>query len=178
MIAVHPALLPSLLGLALAGLLMLRRFQRLATPQPLDERGRRRLVRRPIILLVLAGVVLLVPHSLAAYGAALLGALFGTGLAFWSAHHTRFEYADGQATRYIPNVWIGGGVFLLFVLRLLWRLWPLVTGQVSAAGAQGLDPAAFAGGNPLTVALFVVFVAYQMAYAVLMLQAARTPRLA
>ncbi|GAA5534456.1 hypothetical protein [Deinococcus aluminii] len=178
MTAAHPALLPSLLGLALLGLVLLRRFQRLATPQPLDERGRRRLARRPVLLLLLAGLLLLAPHSLTGYGAALLGALVGAGLAFWSAHHTRFDFgADGQATRYVPNIWIGGGVFLLFVLRLLWRLWPLLSGQMQP-GTAGFDPASFAGSSPLTTALFLVFVAYQTAYAWLVLHAARAPRLA
>ncbi|EYB69520.1 hypothetical protein DEIPH_ctg004orf0023 [Deinococcus phoenicis] len=176
MTAAHPALVPSLLGLTFMGLTLLRRFQRFATPQALDGRGRLRLSRRPVILLVLAGLVLLAPHTLAGYGAALLGAVSGAGLALWSAHHTRFEYgADGSATRYVPNAWIGGGVFLLFVLRLLWRLWPFLTGQVQ--GAPGFDPAGFAGGSPLTTGLFLVFVAYQTAYSWLVLRAARKPRL-
>ncbi|WP_272976888.1 hypothetical protein [Deinococcus geothermalis] len=179
MTATPPALLPPLLGLALTGLVLLRRFQRLATPQPLDEQGRHRLVRRSVFLLMLAGLVLLVPHSLADYGAALLGILGGTALAFWSAQHTHFDSGtDGQATRFVPNVWIGGGVFLLFVLRLLWRLWPFLTGLVPPAGTAGFDPAAFAGKSPLTLALFLVFVTYQVVYAWLVLRVARSSRLA
>ncbi|BDP42669.1 hypothetical protein DAETH_26380 [Deinococcus aetherius] len=180
MTAAHPTLLPSLLTLAVLALMLLRRFQRLAGPQALDERGRRRLTRRPVLLLILAGLVLLAPHGLAGYGAALLGAVVGAGLARWSARHTRFEYgADGHATRYVPNVWIGGGVFLLFVLRLLWRLWPFIAGQAlmqADAGAQGFDSSAFVSNSPLTTGLFVVFVAYQVVYAGLVLRAARTSR--
>lgn len=177
MTATHPALLPSLLTLGVLLLMLLRRFQRLAGPQPLDEWGRRRLVVRPVVLLLITGLVLLAPHSLMGYGSGVLGALVGVGLALWSARHTRFDRgADGHATRYVPNVWIGGGVFLLFVLRLLWRLWPFLTGQVQATGTQGFDPSAFVSSSPLTVGLFLVFVAYQVVYAVLVLRAANTSR--
>ncbi|WP_019587154.1 hypothetical protein [Deinococcus apachensis] len=174
MTAAHPTLLPSLLTLGVLVLMLLRRFQRLAGPQSLDAPGRRRLVVRPALLLLITVLVLLAPHTLAGYGAAALGALVGAGLALWSARHTRFDWgADGHATRYVPNVWIGGGVFLLFVLRLLWRLGPFLTGQVQTTGTQGFDPSAFVSSSPLTVGLFLVFAAYQVVYAVLIVRAAK-----
>lgn len=97
-------------------------------------------------------------------------------MAYWSAHHTRYDFGpDGKATRYQPNVWIGAGVFGLFVLRLLWKLWSLLSGQAdwAAQGSQGFDPSALAGSSPLTTALFALFAAYQIAYALLVLRAAK-----
>ncbi|SMB88783.1 hypothetical protein [Deinococcus hopiensis] len=178
MTAAHPALASSLVALACMALMMLRRFQRFATPQPLDARGQRRLARRPLILLVIGALVLLSAHSLAGSGAALLGALVGAGLASWSARHTRFEYGpDGHATRYLPNVWIGGGVFALFVARLLWRPWPLpIGGMPATTGGEQFDPSTFVGRSPFTTGLFLVFVAYQIVYALLVLRASRGGR--
>lgn len=51
----------------------------------------------------------------------------------------------------------------------------LLTGQLQAttAAPSGFDPAQFAGVSPLTTALFWVFVAYQIAYAALVLRAAQ-----
>lgn len=176
-----PAGLGLLIPAGLVAFMLLRRFQRFTTAQPLDARGRRRLMIRPIILAALALLVLFAPHSALGYVAALLGAVVGAGLAYWSAHNTRYEYGpDGQATRYVPNVWIGGGVFVLFLLRLISKLWPLLTGhsQMTTAASGGFDPAQFAGASPLTTALFWVFVAYQIAYALLVLRAARPHQVA
>ena len=176
MTATHPALLPSLLTLAVPMLMLLRRFQRLAGPQTLDTRGRRRLVLRAALLLLATGLIVPTRYSPAAQPAVALGTLVGAGLALWSARHTHFDRgADGHTTRYVPNVWIGGGVFLLFVLRLLWRLQPLLTGQGQTAGTQGFDPSAFVSSSPLTAGLFLVFAAYQSVYPALVLRAADAP---
>lgn len=165
--------LTTVLPLGFMGFMLLRRYRRFTGPQLLDTRGRRRLLVRPVILGVLALLVLALPHPLVGYLAALAGAVLGTGLAFWSVRHTRFEAGpDGQLTQYIPNFWIGAGVFGLFVLRLVWRLWPLLGGTGWAAGAT---PAAggLTGASPLTLGLFLLFAAYQVAYALLLLRAAR-----
>lgn len=166
------AALPVLIPAAFIGFGLLRRFQRLVQPQPLDARGNRRLIIRPIILTVMALFILAMPHPASGYLAALLGAAAGAGLAYWSSGHTRFEYGpDGQATRYLPNVWIGGGVFALFALRLLWRMWPFFSGQVNfdaplstvaGAGAAAPDMGQFVGSSPLTTGLFLLFVAYSL----------------
>lgn len=165
--------LTAVLPLGFMGFMLLRRYQRLTGPQPLDARGRRRLVVRPVILGVLALLVLALPHPLVGYLAALAGAGLGAGLALWSVRHTRFEAGpDGQLIRYVPNFWIGAGVFGLFVLRLVWRLWPLLGGEGWAAGSAP-DVGGLTGASPLTLGLFLLFAAYQMAYALLVLRAAR-----
>lgn len=174
--------LSMLVPAAALSFVLLRRYQRLTAPQPLTGRSRRRLIIRPLILGALALLILVAPHAPAAYLLALLGAAVGTGLAYWSAQHTRYEYGpDGKAVRYVPNVWIGGGVFALFALRLVWKLGPVLTSHVQAGAAAavdgagfpaaGFDPAQFAGSSPLTLGFFLVFAAYQIVYSLLIVRA-------
>lgn len=168
---VHPSLL-TLLGVAvLIGFVLWRRFQRLAGPQRLDARGRRRLVTNSLILGGIALLLLLTAHGLPGYGADGLGLAAGALLAGWSLRHTRFERdPDGHVTRYLPNAWIGGAVFGLFALRLLWRLLPVLDGQANHAPAS--LQASF-GGSAWTGALFMLFAGYQIVYQLLVLRQAR-----
>ena len=165
--AVHPSVWPLLGGGLLIVWMLFRRFRRTVGAQRLDTRGRRRLNTRSVILGTVLLLTLLAPHTLLSYGAGAVGLLIGAGLALWSLHHTRFDYdAAGEAVRYVPNIWIGGGVFVLFVARLLWRVMTIVMGsQIASAGANGsFDYSTFTSGSPLTFALFAIFVAYQIAY--------------
>lgn len=169
--AIHPGLLSSLGVAALIGFMLWRRFQRLAGPQLLSARGRRRLIIRSAILGVLAVALLLLAHGPLGYIADGLGLAAGTLLAGWSLRHTRFERGpDGQATRYVPNAWIGGAIFALFALRLLWRLWPALDGQMQ--GASSGFPTSLSS-SPWTGALFMLFAGYQIVYQLLVLRQAR-----
>ena len=164
---VHPSIWPLLGGGLLIVWMLFRRFRGTVGAQLLDARSRRRLNIRSVILGLLLLLTLFAPHTLASYGAGLVGLLIGAGLAYWSLHHTRFERnAAGEVVRYVPNAWIGGAVFVLFIVRLLWRVLPIVLGgQTASAGANGqFDYSTFTSGSPLTFALFAVFVAYQIAY--------------
>lgn len=168
---IHPSLWPLLGGGLLIAWMLVRRFRFTVGAQLLDTRGRRRLNIRAVILGVLLLLTLVAPHTLMSYGAGAAGLLIGAGLAWWSLHHTRFERsATGGAVRYVPNVWIGGAVFVLFVVRLLWRVVPVVLGgQFYNPSGNSFDPSqfnasTFTSGSPLTFALFTVFVAYQIAY--------------
>ena len=134
----HPGVWPVLGGGLLIVWMLIRRLRFTVGAQPLDVRGRRRLSTRSVLLGVVLLLTLVTPHTLMSYGAGMVGALIGAGLAFWSLHHTRFERdAAGAAVRYVPNVWIGSAVFALFVARLLWRVVPVVLGgQLSNTGAN------------------------------------------
>lgn len=152
--------------------MLIRRFQFTVGTQLLDARGRLRLAARSLILGVLLIATLLAPHTLTSYGAGFAGLLIGAGLAYWSLHYTRFERdAAGEAVRYVPNVWIGSAVFGLFVVRLLWRVVPIVlSGQFYNSAGNSFDPSqlsasSFTSGSPLIYALFAVFAACQIAYA-------------
>ncbi|GAA4006326.1 hypothetical protein GCM10022631_17150 [Deinococcus rubellus] len=168
---IHPSLWPILGGGLLTIWILVRRFRYTVGAQPLDVRGRRRLNTRSIILGVLLLLTLVAPHTLTSYGAGAAGLLIGAGLAWWSLHHTRFNRdAAGAAVGYVPNVWIGSAVFVLFVARLLWRVVPVVLGgQFYNPSGNAFDPSqfnasTFTSGSPLTFALFAVFVAYQIVY--------------
>ncbi|WP_420594991.1 hypothetical protein [Deinococcus sp.] len=168
---VHPSIWPLLGGGLLIVWMLFRRFRGTVGAQRLDARGRRRLSIRSVILAALLLLTLIAPHTLASYSAGIAGLLIGAGLAYWSLHHTRFEYdAAGEAVRYVPNIWIGGGVFVLFIVRLLWRVLPIILGgQFYNPAGNSFDPSqfnasTFTSGSPLTYALFAVFVAYQIAY--------------
>jgi len=176
----HPGIWPVLGGGLLIAWMLIRRLRFTVGAQPLDARGRRRLKTRSVILGVVLLLTLLTPHTLMSYGAGVVGALIGAGLAYWSLHHTRFERdAAGAAVRYVPNVWIGSAVFVLFVARLLWRVVPIVLGgQLSNTGANSFDSgqfgaSTFTSGSPLTFALFAVFIAYQIVYSFGVLRRAR-----
>ena len=164
----HPSFWPVLGGGLLIAWMLVRRWRFTVGAQLLDARGRRRLSTRSMILGALLLLTLAAPHTLMSYGAGAVGALLGAGLAWWSLHHTRFERdAAGAAVRYVPNVWIGGAVFALFVARLLWRVVPVVLGsgaQFKSSAGGPPDLSTFTSGSPLTFALFAVFVAYQTLY--------------
>lgn len=181
MAAVHPSVWPILGGGLLMVWVLIRRFRYTVGPQPLDAGGRRRLLIRSLLILgILLIATSLVSHTPLSYGAGMAGLLIGAGLAYWSLHHTRFEQGEaGEAVRYLPNVWIGSAVFGLFVLRLLWRVVPIVLGhQFYNSAGTSFDPSqfnasSFTSGSPLTYALFAVFIAYQIAYALGVLRQTR-----
>lgn len=170
------AALPTLMPLGFLAYMLVRRFQRLATPQPLQGKAQRRLLVRPLVLTVVVLGVLAAPHTLGSYASAVLGALLGLGVALYSVRHTRFDYdAYGVAVRYIPNAWIGGGLFALFMGRLLVKLWPMLTGGFPQhlSAQPHLDPTTFIGHSPLTTGLFTLFAAYQVVYSLLVLRRAQ-----
>ncbi|WP_237724837.1 hypothetical protein [Deinococcus alpinitundrae] len=179
-VPLRPSIWPVLGGGLLIVWMLIRRLRLSVGAQSLDARGRRRLTTRSVILGAVLLLTLIAPHTLTSYGAGAVGALIGAGLAYWSLHHTRFERgATATAVRYLPNVWIGSAVFALFVVRLLWRMVPMVLGgQLDNTSGNSFDPgqfnaSTFTSGSPLTFALFTVFVAYQIMYSFGVLRRAR-----
>lgn len=176
----HPGVWPLLGGGLLIVWMLIRRLRFTVGAQLLGVCGRRRLKTRSIILGAVLLLSLIAPHTPTSYGAGVVGALIGAGLAYWALHHTRFERdAAGAAVRYVPNVWIGSAVFALFVARLLWRVVPIVLGgQFYDPSGNSFDPgqlgaSTFTSDSPLTFALFSVFVAYQIMYSFGVLRRAR-----
>jgi hypothetical protein len=119
-------------------------------------RPRRILVR--LVILSVATVVILV-MTLAMPVLALTfagGAVLGVGGAFIGLRHTKFETTD-KGHFYTPNTYIGVGLSLLLVGRMIYRMASLY----NATPAAG-QPAPFQ--SPLTLFIIGLTVGYYLAY--------------
>jgi hypothetical protein len=112
-----------------------------------------------ILLLLIVGCLLLpaAMRSTAFLLAILTGVLAGVALAFWGAAHTRI-LRDGDRQYYVPHTYTGIAVSLLFIGRLIYRLF-----QVSGSPDQGISAAAMVR-SPLTVGLYFLLMGYYVCY--------------
>jgi hypothetical protein len=148
---------------ALVVFVIYRRFRRNFGRQPLLPV---RMRVRMVLMLIVGG--LLLPsalHSLGLLSALLAGVAAGVALALWGAARTRFLTID-QQRYYVPHTYAGVAVSLLFLGRLLYRLWQ-VNGTNVAAGGYA---AATMMRSPLTLGLFSVLMGYYVCYYSLVLR--------
>jgi hypothetical protein len=109
---------------------------------------------------LLAALLMLVPSADLTAKAALGGGLAGgVALAFWGLHLTRFE-RTAEGFFYTPNAYIGVGLSMLLVGRILYRMEQL---YVATSGTPATDPS-FAR-SPLTLAIFGLVAGYYTCYA-------------
>lgn len=101
--------------------------------------------------------------------AAAVGAVVGTGLAFYALAHTRFEtMPDGRY--YTPNAYIGMGVTALLIGRLIYRfvvLYPAMhaTAKLAAQNPQlQASPLAAYQRSPLTLGIYFLLAGYYVCY--------------
>jgi hypothetical protein len=89
------------------------------------------------------------------------GVAGGVGLAMWGLRLTRFERTP-EGFSYTPNAYIGVGLSLLLVGRVLYRMAELhaVQGALVAPGGPPPDLAT----SPLTLAIFGLVAGYYIAY--------------
>jgi hypothetical protein len=118
-----------------------------------------RLVGRAIFFGVISGLIAL---AVAAHPPVLMGLVgglaLGLPLAWWGVELTRFE-TTAEGKFYTPNTWIGLGVTLLLVGRLVYRL----TALLGAAPVSGpMPPDLFK--SPLTLVMFGLTAGYYVAY--------------
>ena len=97
------------------------------------------------------------------------GVAAGAALAIYGLKLTRFERTE-QGFFYTPNAYLGVGLTLLFVSRVVWRMAQLYGGVdgAHAAGAQGMTL------SPLTMLLFGLIAGYYTTYAAGILRWRRT----
>lgn len=127
-------------------------------------------MRARAILLIVAGCFLapVALRSMDFLSAVLLGLAVGIGLALWGAARTRFVRTSGQLY-YVPHLYTGIAVSLLFLGRLVYRLLQMY-GAAHASHSLAPDGAnqSFAATgmlrSPLTVGLFFVLVGYYVCY--------------
>lgn len=92
------------------------------------------------------------------------GILVGTVLAFYSSKITRFEQRD-EHLYYMPNVWIGAAVSLLFIGRLLFRMFSLYSdGALQGTSSDSAQSMSQAMGNSWTAGLLLIMFAYYTLY--------------
>jgi hypothetical protein len=94
-----------------------------------------------------------------AEGALLGGLAGGIALAIWALRLTRYE-RTAEGFFYTPNAYIGVGLSLLLVGRILYRVEQM---YVSTGGAPASDPS-FAR-SPLTLVIFGLVAGYYTCYA-------------
>jgi hypothetical protein len=110
--------------------------------------------------LLLAIFALAAMRSPSAEGALTAGAAVGIGLGVWGLRITRFEHA-AEGYFYTPNAYLGIGLSLLLVGRVVYRF-----AELYAAGG-GLAPGASAqdfARSPLTLAILGLVFGYYAAY--------------
>lgn len=169
------------LPLVLIGLLLVwsiyRRYQRTTSRQQVKPR---RMALRiglfvVVAILIVVGLAAGPAGSPLVYTGMLVGILVGAGLAIYGMTLTDFEF-DGDQLFYKPNRILGLVVFLVFILRLVFRLdvlLPLLQGG-QLAGSAGAD------GNltqlttsPLTEATLFLYFSYFAVYYALVWNRAR-----
>lgn len=132
--------------------------------------GRQRLqptrmkVRVGVLFLVSAAFIVVPRGDLLILAAAAVGAVLGIALAVYALRHTQVETtADG--TFYTGHPYIGLGIALLFVGRLIYRFVQMSTASaMMAPGARGASPFAGMVGNPVTTGVFFIVAGYYIAY--------------
>lgn len=137
-----------------------RRIRRAIGRQQLQPTRMR--IRMGILALVSIAFVV-VPHgqALILAGAA-AGAAIGVGLAVYALRHTRVEFT-AAGTFYTGHPYIGLGIALLFVGRLVYRFAVMST-MPMPEGPRGVSPFTGAIGNPVTTAVFFVVAGYYLVY--------------
>src|SRR5579875_107240 len=138
------------------------RARRTLTVQPVRYRSS---TMRVILLLVAAALLLpdLVPHpvSLLAFGA---GAAVGAGLGAYSSRILVME-PRGDRLFYRTNTWIGIGLILLLVVRLVVDQFVGRPGPVEARHVSIAVPA-----DPVGSALWALFIGYWVVFYLLLLR--------
>ena len=154
-------IVPTLL-VPLIGWRVYRRVRANIGQQPIQPA---RKVTRLIILSAITALFLWVAsHSAPSLEAAAGGLLAGAVLGIVGVRLTRF-HSDEKGMYYTPNTYIGAGVTLLLVGRLVYRMVSLYsTPQFAAAPPPGTDPFAQMTQNPLTFALIMLTIGYYLVY--------------
>jgi hypothetical protein len=131
--------------------------------------GRQRLqplrmkVRLGVLTLASVAFVVVPRGDLLILAAAAAGAVLGIALAVYALRHTQFEItADG--TFYTGHPYIGLGIALLFIGRLIYRFIQMSTAPGMMGAARGASPFSGMVGNPVTTGVFFVVAGYYIAY--------------
>lgn len=133
-----------------------RRVRRNIGQQPFQPR--RLIFRIALFSLICAGMVLFAwpdAHSLFAVGG---GWLAGVLLGFIGLRHTRFEVNDKKQF-YTPNTYLGIGISLLLVARVIYRLT-----QWNAGSIAFNESSATSMRSPLTLLIFGLLAGYYLVY--------------
>lgn len=137
-----------------------RRIRRSIGRQPFQPT--RMKVRMAVLALAgLAFVVVPRGQVLILAGAA-VGILAGVALAVYALKHTQFEFTE-TGTFYTGHPYIGLGIALLFVGRLVYRFVAMST-MAPVDGPRSVSPFAGAIGNPITTGVFFVVAGYYLTY--------------
>lgn len=135
---------------------------------------RKRLITRTVIFIII-GLIFLAsgavhPISLISD---VIGLCIGVGLAYYSSAITRFERRDHH-WYYLPNIWIGSIVSVIFLGRLLYRFIGLYSGGLlnspQAQQSGSLQNMNAAIGNSWTAGLLLIMFAYYVVYYLILLR--------
>jgi hypothetical protein len=131
-------------------------------------RPTRMTIRMVLLTLIVCALLPSALRSTQYLGAQLAGAALGIGMGFWGAQRTRFLMA-GERLYYVPHTYTGIAVSLLFVGRLVFRIFQAYIGAHAGQAAYPADPSQAMGAasmvrSPLTVGVFFVLAGYYLYY--------------
>jgi cytochrome b561 len=154
----HP-LTPILLAVVVVWAVF-RRIRRTIGRQPLQTRR----LRVRIGILAVVGVLMLIAtcRHPPLIGALFLGGGAGALLGAFGLRHTKFE-STAEGRFYTPHTYIGIGVILLFVGRLVYRFATL-HGEGSPVTAVDRGPLAALQGSPVTLGIFGLLIGYYLVF--------------
>ncbi|WP_052353799.1 hypothetical protein [Neobacillus jeddahensis] len=148
-----------------------RRISRMIGWQPL-KRGR---IQFKLVLFFIIGLMLLTvslshPISLVSD---IVGIILGSILAYYGAGLTTFEQRNGKI-HYRPNMWIGGIVTVLFLVRFTYRIYGMFTTGIFTGTQQGQanswQSLSTSVGSSWTAGLMLIMFAYYICYYMILLK--------
>lgn len=163
----HELPLPAIL--LFAGVFAFGMIRRMRSHVGRQRLHRHRLRARTLMLVVGCGLLLAAAaHRELFLIAEIAGLVLGAALALFSLRLTRFE-ADGGNRYYTPNLYIGLGLTLLFMARIVYRLllmWPTLQAGQLPQGNPWMG--GVASGTPVasavTAALLLAMLGYYLCY--------------
>lgn len=128
------------------------------------------LVIRTVIFLVIGLLFLTagVSHPISIVSD-IIGIILGALLGVYGVNLTRFEQREGRLY-YCPNIWVGTGVTLLFLGRLIYRFYTLYSSGALNGGQQNPNQFQSMTGNSWAAGLLLIMFAYYIIYYVVLLK--------
>ncbi|WEG13226.1 hypothetical protein PU629_02350 [Pullulanibacillus sp. KACC 23026] len=97
------------------------------------------------------------------------GILVGCILAYYGITLTKLEQREGRVY-YLPNIWIGSIVTVIFLARFIYRFYGLFSSGVMSGQSSNMQNMGMTMGNSWTSGLMLIMFAYYIIYYVVLMK--------